>query len=145
MSRIILLKSHFDKLTGYSEVTIDTDLGRFTGTSVTRKEDEPYASSFCGCKYAEIKALRKYLKASVKKLKTELKVLTNIRDAFSSSNKCSESSREWKILMKAIYQKQNEIQEEKERVNSLTEHLLKTISERDKILNRFYTKEGKVD
>jgi hypothetical protein len=145
MSRIILLKSQFDEFTGYSEVTIDTDLGRFTGTSVTRDEDKPYASSFCGCKYAEIKALRKYLKASVKKLKTELKVLTNIRDAFDSSDKCSKDSREWKILMKAIYQKQDEIQAEKDHVESITQHLLKSIAERDKILNRFYAKEGKVD
>lgn len=145
MSKIILLNSEFNEATGYSKVTIDTDLGRFTGTSITREEDKKYASSFCGCKYAEIKALRKYLKAYVKKLKTELKTLTNIRDAFDSSDKCSKESREWKILMKAIFQKQDEIGAEENHIKSLTNHLLNSISERDKILNRFYIKEGKVD
>lgn len=140
MSRIILLKSEFSMESGISEVTIDTDLGRFSGRSVASEEDKKWFSSYRGCQYAEIKAIRKYLKANIKKLKAELKTLQNLRDAFDNSDKCNENSREWKILMKAIYQKQEEIDEEKNRVESLTNHLLKTIAERDKILQGWYAK-----
>jgi hypothetical protein len=142
MNRIILLNSEFNTESGISEVTIDTDLGRFTGRSVASEEDKKYFSSYRGCEYAEIKAIRKYIKANIKKLKAELKTLTTLQSAYESSPKCNKHSREWKILMKAIYQKQDEIYAETNRAESLTKHLLKTIAERDKILQGYYAKKG---
>lgn len=145
MERINLVKAEFNVETGVSTVTIDTELGRFTGTSVTRAEDKPYISSYQGCKYAEIKAIRKFLRAQLKAQKIELQVLKSLRNAFDSSNKCFTQNREWKILLKAIYQKEDQIAATKNNIEKLSKHLLEMIKVRDDIVNRIHKSADKTN
>ena len=58
-----LLHADYNPDTKISTVTIGTDLGHFTATSLCHKEDLSYESKFFGCQIAEWKAIRKYCKA----------------------------------------------------------------------------------
>ena len=103
--KIDLIYSNYDENTGVSTVTIDTALGRFTGTSVLREEDKEIASNYCGCRYAELKAVRNYLKVLLRVAKAELKTLVNLYNAFYANDKTSLDSREFNILYRAIIAK----------------------------------------
>ena len=60
-----LIDSNYNSHSGFSLTTIKTKYGIFTGTSQLYEEDKKIASSFRGCQYAEMKAIRKAYKAEI--------------------------------------------------------------------------------
>ena len=70
-----LVESHYNSDLGHSIVTIKTKHGNFTGTSQLYDEDKGIASSFRGCQYAEMKAVRKAYKAEIKEIDLKIKTL----------------------------------------------------------------------
>lgn len=60
MTRYKVLNANFDPDTGKSTVTIGTTHGQYTGYATMSKEDEAFASSYFGCRLAELRALRKF-------------------------------------------------------------------------------------
>jgi hypothetical protein len=72
--------SNYDPETDISTVTIHNQYGKFTGTASRHPEDKP--SRFEGCRYAELRAIKKYYKErskiaffQIKNLKSILKQL----------------------------------------------------------------------
>lgn len=60
MARYKVLNASFDPSTGKSTVTIGTTHGQYTGYATMLKEDEAFASSYFGCRLAELRALKKF-------------------------------------------------------------------------------------
>ena len=144
--RIDLIKADFDPETGISTTVIETDLGRFIGTSLLREEDKETASSYAGCSYAEFKAIRNYLKARLRVKRNEAFALKGIIAAFESSSQVENGSRPCAIVYRAYYKALNEVKELKEGIKSLGQRISLTVAERDKIIKRIQeagTKEDK--
>ena len=134
--RIDLVEVDFNPETGLSTATIETDLGRFTGTSLLREEDREIISSYAGCSYAEFKAIRNYLKARVRVKRNEAFALKGIITAFENSSQVENGSRACAIVYRAYYKVLNEIKELKKGIKSLGERISLSAAERDKILKR---------
>jgi hypothetical protein len=133
---IRFINSNYNPETGISTVTIETDIGRFTATSTLAEEDKETASNFQGCKYAEIKAVRKYVKALLKLKKVEIKTIKNLIDAFDASDRIEEGSRPCAILYRAYYKAINEAKDLESKIEKLGDNLVQKISARDGILKR---------
>lgn len=73
-----IISADFNKDTGISYVKIDTDLGVFEGKSILHKEDEDIVSNFEGCRYAELRAVTKYIKAKIRNQKIKVETLNNL-------------------------------------------------------------------
>lgn len=134
--KIKIIKSNFDKETGISTVTIKTDLGRFVGLSKLHEEDKPYESSFAGCQYAEMRAIKKYMKARIQKISSEIaglekgiKMLINLKDY----NKDSLENRK---LRKQLYIMKQEKKDWEERLESLSDRLYKKMNERIALIKK---------
>ena len=134
--KITLIYSNFDENTGVSVATIETALGRFTGKSVLREEDKKIASTFCGCRYAELKAVRQYLKALLRVQKAELQTLNNLFNAIYVKTDDFCISRESIILSRSIENKMKEIQATNKGIKDIGKKISNSVAERDKMLNR---------
>lgn len=134
--KIKIINSNFDKKTGISTVTILTDLGKFTGISKLHEEDKKFESSFAGCQYAEVKAIKKYMKAKINKISNEInglekgiKMLMNLKDY--NSNKV-----ENRKLRKQLFIMKKEKKDWQEKLQSLSDKLYKTMNERNNIIEK---------
>ena len=70
--------SDFNKETGISTTVILTDLGHFLGTARLHPDDKETASRYAGCRYAEMRATTKYVKAKKKAIQEEIKLLNRL-------------------------------------------------------------------
>lgn len=75
--KFVLINSDYDEVTGVSKVTIGTSIGEFTGYSHCAVEDQPFASRYHGCSYAEWKARIKASKAYAARAYQEWKTLND--------------------------------------------------------------------
>ena len=72
--------SNFNKETGISTTVILTDLGHFLGIARLHPDDKETASRYAGCRYAEMRATTKYIKAKKKAIQEEIKLLKEIEE-----------------------------------------------------------------
>ena len=79
--------SDFDPTTGISMTRIETKIGTFVGTAFLQDKDKENTSRFAGCRLAELKAIRKYYIALIKRLKLEARGMKQICDAIDTSIK----------------------------------------------------------
>ena len=84
--------SIFDSTTGISMTRIETKIGTFVGTAFLQDEDKANTSRFAGCRLAELKAIRKYYIALVKRLKLEARGMKQICDAIDTSIKATDKN-----------------------------------------------------
>lgn len=77
-----IIKSDYNKETGISYVQISTKYGVFEGISKLHPDDKDIASEFEGCRYAEIRAVLKFLQHSNLILSTKINVLQNLLNNF---------------------------------------------------------------
>lgn len=133
-----LIRSIFDEQTGLSSVTIATDLGFFTGYAQLHEDDKAVASSFCGCRYAELRAIQKYVKKRVSLYAYKLQALNNYLSYIKSRSDFKES--ECKKLYKYINHIKKERDTWKKKDKSLTNAIIKNINERDKALEKLNIK-----
>ena len=59
------IASEYNKETGISKVIVATDLGDITAYASLHPDDKDIASSFAGCRYAEMRAGIKYMKEKI--------------------------------------------------------------------------------
>ena len=97
-----LIRSNFDEQTGVSSATIATDLGFFTGYAQLAEEDRAVASTFCGCRYAELRAILKYIKKRISLYSHKIQTLNNYFLYLKSRKDFDEESVECKKLYKYI-------------------------------------------
>ena len=136
MSKIKIITSEFNEQTGKSIVTIQTPLGLFTGESQLDEEDKAISSKYAGCQYAEMKAIMKYFKRKISNYKIEINALENFNKSMRNKKDYDNESAEMRSLRKEIYIKKKNIKDYEDRLNSLRNHLLKNIEQREKVVKR---------
>lgn len=123
MDKYTFIKAEFDKETGISTVIIKTDLGIFEGNAYLHDEDKDIASDFEGCKYAEWRAVIKYLKVKLKVKKIVYKRLKTIMADLERMKDYNKDSRESRCFRKQFYIAQKEVKDLKEYIAQLEENL----------------------
>lgn len=84
--------SDFDPITGISITRIETKIGTFVGTAFLQDEDKENTSKLAGCRLAELKAMRNYYIALIKRLKLEARGMKQICDAIDTSIKITDKN-----------------------------------------------------
>ena len=135
-----LIFSEFDKETGISTAIVKTPLGVFEGTSQLWEEDVDIVSSFAGCTYAELKAVRKALKAEVKKINFQIKTLTDFQKVLMNLKEYNPSSIENKRLRKEIYLYEKKKKYILETIEEVTTAMLKGMEERPEKIRKIRNK-----
>lgn len=135
---IKLINSEYDKESGISYVTIQTELGNFSETALLHPEDADFSSSFLGCEIAEYRATINYFKKLLYRLNIEIKTLENLRIDFIRTYK--EEYHECMLLEKRLKQKNKLKQEIKENIKSLKELIDNKINNRLIIAKRMQEK-----
>lgn len=124
-----LIDSGYFPKTGVSSAVIKTKYGLFAGVSSLREEDKEVESSFRGCQYAEIKAIRKAYKAEIKELNLKIKTLQDFEKVLKNMKEYNEHSFEAKRLRKEIFLYQKKKKEIQETIADITQTLLKGMEE----------------
>lgn len=141
--KIKMIYSNFDEKTGISEVTIMTDIGEFKGTSKLHEEDRNISSHFAGCRYAEMRAIIKYMKQKVKNLQMQIKGLEDFQSNLSTRSDYNHNSIENSKARRRIYELKKQVVCWKEKINSLTTKMLTMMEQRDKIVETMSRKDEK--
>ena len=139
--KIKMIKSNFDEITGISEVTIMTDIGEFTGTSKLHEEDRNISSSFAGCRYAEMRAIIKYMKRKVKDLQMQIKGLQDFQSNIATRKDYNHNSIENSKARRRIYELKKQVVIWKEKINSLTEKMLTMMEKREQLIEKMSRKD----
>ena len=98
-----LKHANFDEISGISTVTIQTELGEFTGKAVLHEEDRDLISNFIGCKYAELRAAAKYGKALIRIQKTKVNTLKNLINNLDLLKDYDVNTKEARFIRKTYY------------------------------------------
>lgn len=131
-----LIHSNFDEQTGVSMATIATDLGFFTGYAQLHEDDKAVASTFCGCRYAELRAMLKYIKRRLSLYSNKIQTLNNYLLYLKSRKDFNEDALECKKLYKYINHIKKERNMWKEKEKGLAEAITRNIHDRDKALEK---------
>lgn len=90
--------SNYNEETGVSTVTIGTKWGMFTGSTKLHEKDKDNVSQIFGGELAETKAIIKALKARVKEINSQLKVVNNIEHNFRQIKKINFPNYTYKVI-----------------------------------------------
>ena len=131
-----LIRSHFDEETGISSATIATDLGFFTGYAKLAEEDREVASTFCGCRYAELRAMLKYIRKRISLYSHKIQTLNNYLLYLKSRKDFEEGSLECKKLYKYINHIKKERNMWKNKETGLSTAINRNIMNRDMTLQK---------
>ena len=137
------IKSDYNTDTGLSSVTIVTDIGQITGYSKLNPEDAEIASTYAGCRYAEMRASIKYMKAKAKIAEYKLQPLLKIYNEIKGKISYDKNNYGVKCLEREIYLLEDEKQTFLNNVKSLSEKLNKDIQERPDIIKKLQEKDNK--
>lgn len=136
------IDSDFNEETGISKVTVATDLGLFTGYSSLHPDDKDIVSNFAGCRYAEMRAGIKYMKAKIKISQYQLQPLKKIYHSLINNKSYNKNNKGIRLLEKEIYTLEDDIETYKTNVKTLTERLQTAINSRDNIVRDMIKKQG---
>ena len=129
-----VVKSGYDAESGESFVTINTDVGTFTGTAQCHPEEERPSNMF-GCQVAEGRALDKYLRELVKIAKARQKELNNLYTTFSDWSGFNEDNYYTSKVRRALYALSGEIDDLERKRVQLTQRIKAMCVERDIIIS----------
>ena len=132
--KIKMIKSNFDEITGISEVTIATDIGEFSGTSKLHDEDRNISSSFAGCRYAEMKAIIKYMRQKIKNIQMQIKGLEDFQSNLATRADYNYNSIENSKARRRIFELKKQIISWNKKIDSLTARMLDMMTQREKIV-----------
>lgn len=132
--QIKTIASDYNEDTGLSKVTLSTDLGEFTGYSKLHPEDKEIASHYAGCRYAEMRAGIKYMKAKARIVKYQLEPLNRIYKSLIQMNSFDNDNKGAKMLEKEIYLLEDELETFNTNAKTLQERLDKAIEARPSII-----------
>ena len=133
------IASDYNEETGLSTVTIDTDLGNFIGYASLHPEDAEIASHYAGCRYAEMRAVIKYMKAKIKIAKYQLEPLQRIYNILINKN-YDQNNKGIKLLEKEIYILEDDIQTFDNYIESLLKRLNDAINSRPEVVRKMMEK-----
>ena len=124
-----VINSAFDETTRISTTTILTDIGQFTGIAKLHPDDAQYASRYAGCRYAEIRATIKYLKAKKTMMRTQIKELYRLLNQIKSR-------KDRNSIEEVVNIYKNQIENCNKYILLLKDNLQKSIKEREKIIDK---------
>ena len=125
-----LMNSNYDETTGVSTVTINTDVGMFTGTAKCHP-DEKYKSKFFGCQIAEGRALLAYQRELVKIGNAQLTALFNLNTTVCQMRDYKKDNMYTSKIRRAMYEKQKWIENIKQKMERTEDAIKKMIIARD--------------
>ena len=137
------IASDYNEETGLSAVTITTDFGDFIGYAKLHPDDAEIASHFAGCRYAEMRAVIKYMKEKIKISQYQLKPLKKIYYNLFNNRYYDIKNKGFKLLEKEMYLLEDDIETYKQYVKSLNERIKRDIDERPNIINKIMNKDSK--
>ena len=132
--KIKMIYSNFDENTGISEVTIMTDIGEFKGTSKLHEEDRNISSHFAGCRYAEMKAIIKYMKQKIKNIQMQIKGLEDFQSNLATRADYNYNSIENSKARRRIFELKKQIISWNKKIDSLTARMLDMMTQREEII-----------
>lgn len=132
--------SDYNEKTGVSMVQLTTDIGDIKGYAYLHPEDKEIESRFAGCRYAEMRAGIKYMKAKEKIAKYKLKPLKEVFFELNQMKSFNPNSKEAKIIAKKIYLLEDEIETFKTNAKTLQERLNTAIKTRPEIIKNIKKK-----
>lgn len=138
-TNIKLSLGEFDPLTGISVSRIETKIGTFVGTAYLQDEDREHTSKLAGCRLAELKAIRNYYIALVKRLKLEARGMKQICDAIDTSIQATNKNdlRPAAKIAKCNYNKKlREIEMVKQKIVNIVNYIDYSIKTRDEYINK---------
>lgn len=138
-TNIKLSLGEFDSLTGISVSRIETKIGTFVGTAYLQDEDREHTSKLAGCRLAELKAIRNYYIALVKRLKLEARGMKQICDAIDTSIQATDKSDlrpAAKIAKRNYNKKLREIEMVKQKIVDIVNYIDYSIKTRDEYINK---------
>lgn len=138
--RINTIASDYNEDTGISYVKIATDIGEFEGTAKLHPEDAEIASHFAGCRYAEMRAGIKYMKAKARIAKYTLNYLNNLYKNLKQMNSFNENYKGAKLLEKEIYLLEDEVETFKINAKTLQERLDNAIDTRPDMIKNLHNR-----
>lgn len=127
--RTKLIHSGYCEETGLSFAVINTKLGIFSDISTLREEDKEVESSFKGCQYAEIKAIKRAYKEEIKQLNFKIKALQDFEKVLKNMKEYDEYSFEARRLRKEIFLYQKKKKEIQTAIAAITDSMLKEMEE----------------
>ena len=130
-----LMNSNYDETTGVSTVTINTDVGVFTGTSKCHP-DEKYKSKFFGCQIAEGRALLAYQRELVKIGHAQLTALFNLNTTVCQMTDYQKDNMYTSKIRRAMYEKQAWIEERKKKIEETKNAIKIMIAARDEYVEK---------
>lgn len=131
--------SNFDPTTGISVTRIETKIGTFVGTAFLQDEDKENTSKLAGCRLAELKAMRNYYIAFVKRLKLEARGMKQICDAIDTSIKITDKNDlrpAAKIAKRNYNKKLREIKIIEQKITDVKNYIDYSIKVRDEYLKK---------
>lgn len=131
--------SDFDPITGISITRIETKIGTFVGTAFLQDEDKENTSKLAGCRLAELKAMRNYYIALIKRLKLEARGMKQICDAIDTSIKITDKNGlrpAAKIAKRNYNKKLREIKIIEQKIRDVKCHIDYSIEVRDEYLKK---------
>ena len=134
------IASDYNENTGISMVRLSTDIGIFEGYASLHPEDAEIASRFAGCRYAEMRAGIKYMKAKARIAKYQLDVLNRIYKNLKQMNSFDENYKGAKLLEKEIYLLEDEVETFKSNAKTLQERLDKAIDTRPDMIKNLHNR-----
>ena len=134
------ISSDYNEETGLSKVTVATDLGLITGYASLHPEDAEIASHFAGCRYAEMRAGIKYMKAKARIAKYQLEPLKRVYNTLTNKKNCDMSNKGIKLLEKEIYTLEDDIETYNTHARTLNERLQKAIEARPNLIKDMMNK-----
>lgn len=138
-TNIKLSLGEFDPLTGISVSRIETKIGTFVGTAYLQDEDKEHTSKLAGCRLAELKAIRNYYIALVKRLKLEARGMKQICDAIDTSIQATDKNDlrpAAKIAKRNYNKKLREIKMVKQKIVDIVNYIDYSIKTRDEYINK---------
>ncbi len=134
------VESDYNEDTGISTVKLSTDIGIFEGYAKLHPEDKDIASRFAGCRYAEMRAGIKYMKAKARETKQVLDSLTKIYKNLKQMNSFDKNFKGVKLFEKEIYLLEDEVETFKNNAKTLKERLDKAINTRPDIIKEIHNR-----
>ena len=140
--KVKLLESNYDKETGISTASIETDCGIFYGKARLHPDDKEYESNFAGCNYAETRAIIKYFKYKAKIVKIKIEGIKSYEKTLKNRKDYNKYSIENIMLKKYIVELEKNKAHWEDNIVSLQEKLNAGIDNRIKVIKKMKDKKG---
>jgi hypothetical protein len=134
-----IIYSEYNPETGDSIVVIHNKLGEFYGTASLHPEDKDIASSFVGCRYAEVRAHISCEQYKKEMIDIQIKALKDFENILKGRWNYNEDSMETRRLRKRMHELKAERKKISEKIAALKKALRASMDERDAFVKKYLT------